>query len=258
MLTRMSLVLGIVLCVIAGPAMGQTWDHLHLTVSDTEAAAKWYGDNFGGKVGKVGQFDAVWFGTNLIKFRSGSAEVLGSATSAVDHIAFSVKDEDAVTAKRAALKEAGVDVGNANRRRPGFIFGTDPWGTKFEILADPDLLGFHHVHLRATLPNTSMDWYATLFGGKAEEYKDAVNATAIRYGDMYLLMKRAVRVPEPTAGRSLDHIGWSFKNFDRTIKKLKRMDVKFITEPMQAGDHRIAYIESPDGVKIEIVEASGE
>ncbi|MCH8205112.1 MAG: VOC family protein [Candidatus Hydrogenedentes bacterium] len=257
MLKRLSMLLGLVvcLCVWTGPALGQTWDHLHLTVSDTEEAAKWYGEHFGGKVAKVGPFDAVWFGTNLIKFRSGDAEVLGSATSAVDHIAFSVED---ASAKADALREAGVNVGDANRRRPDFFFGTDPWGTKFEILEDEDLLGFHHVHLRSTLPKTEVEWYAKVFGGTPKAFKDAVNLKAIRYGDMYLFVKTAVRPPAPTDGRSLDHVGWRFKDFDATIKKLKGLDVKFTMEATEVGDHRIAYIESPSGVKIEIVEASGE
>lgn len=257
MLTRMSVLLGLVVCVCVwtGPAMGQTWDHLHLTVSDTAEAAEWYGEHFGGKVSKAGPFDAVWFGTNLIKFRQGSAEVLGSDGSTLEHIAFSVED---VEAKADALEEAGVEVSGVNRRKPDTRYVTDPWGTKIELLKDEDLLGFHHVLLKSMLPRDTLDWYVTMFGGESENFKDAVNLKAIRYGDMYVFVKRAVRPAAATEGRSVDHVGWRFKDFDATIKKLKGLDVKFTMDPTEVGDHRIAYIEGPDGVKIEIVEASGE
>lgn len=257
MLTRMSVLLGLVVCVCAwtGPVAGQTWDHVHLTVSDTEAAAEWYGEHFGGKVAKSGEFDAVWFGTNLVKFRGGSAEVLGSDGSTVEHIAFSVED---VKAKADALEEAGVEVSGVNRRKPDTRYATDPWGTKIELLKDEDLMGFHHVLLKSTLASDTVDWYVTIFGGEPENFKDAVNLKAIRYGDMYLFVKRAVRPAASTEGRSVDHLGWRVKDFDATIKKLKGLDVKFLMEPMEHGDHMIAFIEGPDGVKIEIVEGVGE
>jgi len=39
---------------------------------------------------------------------------------------------------------------------------------------------------------------------------------------------------------------------------LKALDVKFVVEPTKSGDHMIAFVEGPDGVKIEIVEATDE
>ena len=257
MLTRMSVLLGLVVCVCAwtSPAAGEGWDHVHLTASDTAAAAAWYGKHFGGKVTKSGQFDAVWFGTNLVKFRRGSAEVLGSAGSAVDHIAFSVED---VKATADALREDGAEVGAPNRRTKIVALATDPWGTKIELLQDEDLLGFHHVHLKSPTPKDTVDWYAMVLGGEPADFKNVVNIKAIRYGDMYLFVQSAVRAVTSTQGRSVDHLGWRFKDFDATVKRLKGLGVKFVVEPTKSGDHMIAFIEGPDGVKIEVVEAIGE
>ncbi len=80
----------------------------------------------------------------------------------------------------------------------------------------------------------------------------------IRYGDMYLFVQSAVQAVASTQGRSVDHLGWRFKDFDATVKRLKRLGVKFLVEPTNSGDHMIAFIEGPDGVKIEVVEATGE
>ncbi len=257
MLTRMSMVLAVVLCmgVWAGPAASETWDHVHLTVSDTAGAAEWYAKHFDGKVTKSGPFDAVWFGTNLMKFRQGSAEVLGNAGSAVDHIAFSVED---VSAKADALREDGAEVGAPNRKTKTVAIATDPWGTKLELLKDEDLLGFHHVHLKTTTPLSTVEWYTTMFGGEAAKYKDIPNLKAIRFGDMYLFVQNSARAVASTQGRSVDHLGWRFKDFNAAIKRLKALDVKFVVEPTKSGDHMIAFVESPDGIKIEIVEATGE
>ncbi len=257
MLMRMSVLLGLVICVCVwtGLAEGETWDHLHLTVEDTGAAAAWYAKHFGGEVTKSGEFDAVLFGTNLVKFRPSEGETSGSAGSSVDHIAFSVGSSvEDVNAAAGVLREAGVSVGYPNNKKPGFIFGVDPWGTKFALLTDEDLLGFHHVHLRAMLPGDTSAWYAEAFGGKVKDFKDAINIQAIRYGDMYLFVKRAVRAPLSMEGRSVDHMAWSSKDFDATIKRLKGMGVEFLMEPMEHDGHMIAFIEGPDGVKIEIVE----
>ncbi len=257
MLTRTSVLLAVVLGtgVWTGRAAGETWDHLHLTVSDTAGAAKWYAKHFGGKVTKSGRVDAVLFGSNLMKFRRGGAEVSGSRGSSVDHIAFSVKDVDA---KAAALREDGVTVARPKRRIPGVIFATDPWGTRIELLKDEDLLGFHHVHLKSRKPRGTVDWYVKVFGGKPAKFKKASGMTVIRYGDMYLFVQSAIQALAPTNGRSVDHLGWRFKDFDATVKRLKGLGVKFLMEPTKSGDHMIAFIEGPDGVKIEVVESTSE
>ena len=57
-----------------------------------------------------------------------------------------------------------------------------------------------------------------------------------------------------TKNRSVDHIGWRFKDFDALVQKLKGQDTKFLVVPQKSGDHMMAFIEGPDGVKIDLVE----
>jgi catechol 2,3-dioxygenase-like lactoylglutathione lyase family enzyme len=251
----MSVLLGLVVCVFgfAGPAGAETWDHIHLTVSDTKAAADWYAEHFDGKVTKSGPFDAVLIGTNLIKFKGGE-DIKGSHGSVVDRIAFSVDD---IKAKAEALGKDGGTVAAENRRKPGFRYVTDPWGTKLELLTDEDLKGFHHVLIKTMRPQGTLEFYRDMFGGEIVNYKDAINSKCIRYDDMYLFVRRSVRSAEKQKGRSVDHLGWQFKDFNGAISKLKEAGVKFVVEPTKSGDHMIAFIESPNGVKIEIVEAAG-
>src|SRR5262245_54999647 len=123
----------------AVPTGAQTtlpYDHVHLAAPDQAMAVEWYQKNFGGETTPEGK-DRLFFGkTRFIWMRSATAKP--SAGAAIDHIAFSVAD-----------------------KAPGFI--TDPWGVKIEVLNDPQLRGFHHVHLRSTDPAASIAWYQQRF-----------------------------------------------------------------------------------------------
>jgi len=255
MLTRSSLFLGLVVCAIGftGPSTAETWDHIHFSVSDTKAAAEWYAKHFDGKVTKSGPFDAVWFGTNLVKFKKGE-DIGGSDGTKADHVAFSVGD---VKGKVEALGEDGATVADANRRKAGVRYAIDPWGTKIEVMNDADLRGFHHVLIKTTRPASTLEFYTTMFGGEVEKFKNVMGVQAIRYNDMYLFVQRAVRPPKSQKGKAVDHLGWRFKDFDAAVKKMKDAGVKFVVEPRTSGDHKMAFIESPNGVKIEIVEDIG-
>ena len=239
-------------------AEGETWDHVHLTVPDTLAAAMWYAKHFDGELTKAGPFDAVWFGTNLMKFSEGES-VPGSKESAIYHIAFSVED---VQAKAASLRDDGavrVDTGARGPRRAKVVGrATDPWGTRIELIDDEELRGFHHVHLKSLTPLATRDWYTKVFGGEATQFKDKMNVKAIRYPEMYVFFQSAIREVAPTHGRSIDHIGWRFEDYDAIIRRLKVMKTKFLVEPKTFDGHSIAFIEGPDGVKIEIVEATSD
>lgn len=245
-----ALLLTLLTCLYASNITAQTWDHTHLTVTDTKAASEWYAKHFGGEITESGPFDAVWFGTNLVKFKSGE-NILQSTGSIVDHIAFSIEDVDA---KATALAEDGANVPAVNRRKPGFRYAIDPWGTKIELFTDEDLLGFHHILIKSTRPRDTIEWYGATFGGTPGMYKDTISIYAIRYGDMYLFVQKSLRPVASTKGRSIDHLGWQFTDFDAIIKKLKEQGTKFLVEPTKSGDHRLAFIESPGGAKIEIVE----
>src|SRR5947209_16156021 len=114
--------------VAAGSAAAQTtlpYDHVHLAAPDQAKAVEWYQKNFGGETSPEGK-DRLFYGKiRFIWLKSDAAKP--SAGTAIDHIAFSV---------------AG--------KAPGFM--EDPWGVTIEIVNDPNVRGFHHVHLRSADP----------------------------------------------------------------------------------------------------------
>src|SRR5437764_10454328 len=142
---------------IAAAVPAQTtlpYDHVHLAAPDQAKAVEWYQKTFGGETTPEGK-DRLLFGkTRFIWLKSDTAKP--STDTAIDHIAFSVAD-----------------------RTPGFI--DDPWGVRIEILNDPKLRGFHHVHLRSQDPKASLSWYQQCFGGERVKFK---GEDALKYGEM--------------------------------------------------------------------------
>lgn len=253
---RFGLVFGAVLAVCSGAgAETAKYDHVHLSATDPAAAVEWYSVHMDGK--KIeGAADRLTFGDVLVIFFKRDAGLEGSEGSSVDHIGFSFPDLDA---KMKSYAAAGVKVLGEVREIAGkfkFGFVEDPWGTKIEVMEDAETLGFHHIHLRGENPSEILDWYQTAFGGERTKFKDMLDA--VKYGPVWLLAQNS-RGAElaGTKGRSLDHLGWAFPDLDAAAKRLKEQGVTFTMEPRPFRDLRIAFVEGPGGVSIELVQRPG-
>ena len=260
-----SLVAGLILGLAFGavqPVASEDFDHVHLTAPDTMAAAKWYNDLFGGKLGKSGPFDAVFYGNDILKVREG-APTSGSGGTSVDHIGFSVDDVEATLERCEAA--GGKVVGAARHvEAAGFTFGfcKDPWGTRIEVIDDMDhggAPGLHHIHVFSGDAVATAAWYATQFGGEVVPFKGLAPLHSILYdngGDeTWLIVNQAPGERTGTDGTVVDHIGWHTTDYDPWLERLRANGVKFVEEPRELDDgHRIAFIEGPDGTKIEVVE----
>src|SRR3954463_12061316 len=144
----------------AGVASAQTatlpYDHVHLAAPDQAAAVEWYRKNMGGQLSAEGK-DRLTFGkTRFIFLKAAAAQP--SAGTAIDHIGFSFADLDA---KMKEFEAAGIKITQPVRDVPGLFklgFVEDPWGTKIEVVQDPELLGLHHMHMRAPNPEDTITW----------------------------------------------------------------------------------------------------
>lgn len=240
------------LCFAGAPAMAADaakFHHVHLTASDTKQASHWYADHFGGEA-KPGFFNTTVFDKVTFIYFLSKPGFPGSAGSVVDHIGFSVKD---VAAKLKQLEAAGVKVVSGVEQEGSIKFAMveDPWGTRIELLEDPQIEGFHHVHLATVDPEKSLAWYTKAFGGEITRFAGVT--PGIRYGDVWLLAKKVEQAPAATKGRSIDHISWGFPDLDAAAVELKAKDVPFKTNPTQFGTSKIAFVEDPTGVLIELV-----
>ena len=177
---------------LAGSARAQTfpYDHIHLNVPDQAAAANWYEKNFGGR--RITEApDRIMFGSTRLLFIK-KADAKPSSGSAVDHIGFSVADLDA---KMKEFEAAGVKIVTPTRDVPGLFklaFVEDPWGTRIEVVQDPDLLGLHHIHMRGPNPDENFSWLLAKLGGERTKLKgriDAIKYSAPGFCDMWILVQ---------------------------------------------------------------------
>jgi catechol 2,3-dioxygenase-like lactoylglutathione lyase family enzyme len=214
---------------VAPAASAQTtllYDHVHLAAPDQAKAVEWYQKMLGGETTPEGK-DRLLFGkTRFIWLKSDTAKP--SLDSAIDHIAFSVAD-----------------------RAPEII--TDPWGVKIEILNDPGLRGFHHVHLNSTDPAATLAWFSTRFGGERVKFK---GDDALKYGDMLVLVQKTSTAPAASAGHAIDHVGWRVADLDKTLADLKGIKVLQGSTALQlaTGMVHFSFVEDPGGTKIELVQ----
>src|SRR5438045_8134957 len=200
-------------------------DHIHLNVPDQARGVEWYQKYFGGKPMTEAPDRLMLGDTRLIFLRNDKGQP--SAGSALDHIGFSVADLDA---KMKELEAAGVKVVTPARDVQGLFklaFVEDPWGTRIEVVQDPEKLGLHHVHLRAPDPAATLAWYKEKFGGDTGKLKDRIDG--VRYSGVWILVQRGDATP--SEGHAIDHIGWRTANLAQTALQLKAQDVKFTSEP---------------------------
>jgi catechol 2,3-dioxygenase-like lactoylglutathione lyase family enzyme len=249
--------IGLTVVALGAAAPTATYDNVHVRVTDPDKATQWYVAHLGAT--KASAAGRVLFGTTRIVFVK-TDKTVPSAGSVIDHLGLSFANADA---KMKELADAGAKVLNPIQDVAGlFKYGVveDPWGVKFEVVQDSELLGFHHVHLRVRDPKTTLDWYEQLFGGERSKLKGRIDG--LRYGSMWLLAadSRGENVV-PSAGTALDNIAWNVPSIDAAATTLRSKGAKFVTEPRTIKDPygspkplQYTMVEDSNGVKVEVLQ----
>lgn len=229
-----------------------TFDQVHLGVPDPVAGARWYADTLGASQGE--HIDRVWFGAVRVIFLKNDAPG-PSDGAAIDHFALSYAD---VAAQTKAFERAGVRVTTPVADRPGlgrYAYIEDPWGTKIQLVEDPDTLGFHHVHLRVPDPDRARAWYQERFGGTRARHKGTLDG--LQYGRVWVFLDAGAA--PPSRGHAIDHVGWRMPDLLAKAAELKGKGVAFTVEPHPGpqAPHApvlMSFTEDPWGVKIELLQ----
>jgi len=256
----------LVLGPVAGAARAQTptapYDHVHLGVPNPPEAAAWYEKHFGGRRLAEGP-DRLMIGSTRFTFLR-IASPKPSAGSVVDHIGFSVPD---LAATMTSLESAGVKVTSPIREVAGLFnlaFVEDPWGTRIEVVEDPELLGFHHLHLRSPNPDEMTTWLLATFGGERAALKGklpAIKYAAPGFTDVWVLVQQGDATP--SEGHAIDHVSWrSTGPLAKMVDGLRTAGVPITVEPREAKLANgpaitVAFVTGPNGLKIELVERPG-
>ena len=248
----------VALVALAAPAAAQTktlmYDHVHMAVPDPQAAAQWYHDHIGGEW-VDGRDDRLLFGQTRIMFLGGGQERRPSAGSVIDHLGFSFPD---LAAKLAEVEAAGATVTTPMREVEGLFklsFVNDPFGTRLELIEEPQHLGFHHVHLRDPDPEAALAWYENMFGGVRLRLRGRLDGV-LYPGNVWILVARGETFPSSEG--TIDHIGWRAPVADPTMADLTSRGAELTSEPrdmtLPNGQIRFFYIAGPNGARVELVQ----
>ena len=263
------LIVGSLLCTVVAIATEQaqaaSYHHVEIISPSPSEATAWYTRHLDCEPVPGRNDTAACNGIELI---FAARPTMGSTQgTGVDHIAFSYAD---VAAKMAALEAVGVRGSGVRLQRfangatlrdapglgkQGFLF--DPWGTRIELVQDPDRIGFHHVHLSAADPGKTLAWYERAFGGKPGKLGNA--EAGLRFGNAWLLAaKHPEGEPAPTRGRAITHIAFSMPDLDSAVPRLSRRGIEFEgppeVPPNGRSDAKTAFVRGPDNVTVLVVE----
>ncbi|MBT8359379.1 MAG: VOC family protein [Deltaproteobacteria bacterium] len=123
---------------------------------------------------------------------------------------------------------------------------------------------YHVDHLHLICPNIeeTKNWYCEVFGGKVT-FEGDFKGKQVYYVDVNgfsIIMIEQFPDQDPIPAtiqtkEGLDHFGFAVEDMDAAVADLRAKGVKFVVEPMQVRPGlRIAYIEAPDKVRIELSE----
>ena len=127
-------------------------------------------------------------------------------------------------------------------------------------------LSFDHVHLVAADPHATAQWYVDKLGGtiaRSAEVKGAPQVYVSLGG--FIVIVRGRRPAEQVKDKSslewgIDHFGLRVRgDFDGFCSALRQKGVTFSLEPTDFNETtRIAFINAPDGVSIELLNRKAE
>ena len=126
------------------------------------------------------------------------------------------------------------------------------------------LLRCDHIHLIAEDIERTVAWYCRVFGAKVT-FRGEFRGSPVRYLDMagmnFIVFGRleGESIAPPPAGVSprygVDHFGFAVDDLTRTVEDLKAAGVRILEGPLVVRPGlRIAYIEAPDRIRIELSE----
>jgi catechol 2,3-dioxygenase-like lactoylglutathione lyase family enzyme len=121
-----------------------------------------------------------------------------------------------------------------------------------------------HLHLRSPDPEAAAQGYAALFGATVAD-RVAVPKGVRLVVDLGGLRLFIDQVPAETAGPpeesrvGIEHIGLAVADLDAAAAELRGHGARFTLEPTEVRPGvKIAFLDGPDRVRIELVERAGQ
>lgn len=262
--------------------------HVHLNVTDPGSAIDFYTTHFDcEKATFAGALPGVWAQKSWLLYSKVNTPPKSEITSSIWHIGWGAENMPETYQKQL---EAGTrfatpitdisDIGGGKQMGVFFYAYVDGPDHQLIELNTASHHHFGHIHMLSKDPIATGDWYAKEFGmvrrgrspsAEPRYYKgfqigpssslmmDNVNFIIYPMGyakTQWPALWKDRDGFESTKGHVTDHIGFSVDNLDATIGRLRQDGVAITDEPrtVLGGKLKIAFIEGPDKVRIELVE----
>ena len=123
----------------------------------------------------------------------------------------------------------------------------------------------NHVHIRASEPHASADWYEKHFGAKVLSAREVMPGTITIVTELEGLVRLNISSQKEGSSRErpvaelnrlgLEHFGFTVDDIDLDMERLEAAGVRIVLPITQiSGGGRLSYIEGPDNVLIELVQ----
>ena len=245
---------------LAGPnQVGVTMGHVHLAVKDVDAQKQFWISVMGGTLVKNGPLELIQFPGVFIMLRKAEPSA-PPAGSIVDHFGFTVKDMPAALAR---WKAANIKI--EPTENPNEVYVVAPDGIRLEVYGEPALptpVSMNHIHFYPVDIPAIKAWYVKAFGanpGRRPCVGCLSTPRMIEADDLpgvNLSFSPGTKVPLPTKGRSLDHIGFEVTDLDAFVRSLEAKGIRIEAPVRQIAGTRVkvAFLTDPWGTYIELNE----
>jgi catechol 2,3-dioxygenase-like lactoylglutathione lyase family enzyme len=282
----------LIVLVLLARAAGQSVDderrarfhHVRLNVTNVDESIRFYSRVFGAVPIKFhGVADALFTERSYILFNKVTDPPAADLTSGIWHIGWGGVD---VKNEYEWWKERGVDIHTPLSPLPGqdnyyfYLRGPD------KELIEINTMGHHrfgHVHLFASDVNETTRWYAQHLGlipqrpipvpnpdGDMQTLR-TIWLNSFRCDNVTLIVfgkpdrdppppwwpDPPLREIQPTQGRPIDHIAFSYREIGPVFQRMREAGVK-IVQPIQVQESlklKSFFVLAPDNVLVEIVES---
>ena len=220
---------------------GVTMGHHHIMAPDVDAQKAIWVDALGGELQGNPPLEFVRFPGAFLILTGGQATE-GTRGSALDHIAFDLKD---LAGARARLAATGVEIFNESETRFDAIL---PGAIEVHFFSDASLqtpIAHRAMAFVSTDPEAQRAWWENVLGATTTQ-EGAMTVSTLP--GVRLFFSGAETAPAPTRGRTLDHTGIGVADVGEFCARIAEKGVE--CELLFGG--AAAMITDPGGVSIEI------
>jgi catechol 2,3-dioxygenase-like lactoylglutathione lyase family enzyme len=124
----------------------------------------------------------------------------------------------------------------------------------------------HHIHIKSRDPHASAAWWIDMFGGTllAEFRLKTMQFVPVEFDGVHLNFTTPapgeddiIEDPPPIPYLGLEHIGIETDDLDALLERFADQGLRIYERRPGPGGYEIAFVETPDGVTLELLHQTG-